>query len=68
MKTNRKVSAFWRRLARFWLPALLLFLCRVSAKAQPFAYVPNQGETSVAVIDTATNTVVATVEIGLRPF
>src|SRR5215472_12776383 len=63
-----RVSALQGRPTSSWLPVLFVVFCCVRAMAQPFAYVPNQGETSVAAIDTATKTVVATVEIGLRPF
>jgi len=40
------------------------------AEAAPFAYVANQADGTVSVIDTATtpNTVVATVTVGLVPF
>ena len=51
-----------------FVPVLFVVFCCLPAMAQPFAYVPNQGETSVAAVDTATRMVVATVEIGLRPF
>src|SRR5437667_12834706 len=38
------------------------------ASALPFAYITNFGSASVSVIDTATNTVVATVPVGAAPF
>jgi YVTN family beta-propeller protein len=38
------------------------------AQAQPFAYVTNVGSNTASVIDTATNTVVATVPVGIAPF
>src|SRR5437667_3661519 len=38
------------------------------ASALPFAYITNFGSASVSVIDTATNTVVATVPVGDAPF
>ena len=37
------------------------------ANAAPFAYVPNSESDTVSVIDTATNTVTATVPVGNRP-
>lgn len=40
----------------------------LSANAQSFAYVVNQSSNSVSVINTATNTVVATVPVGSNPF
>src|SRR2546426_3725021 len=39
-----------------------------AADAQDFAYVANAASNSVSVIDTASNTVVATVGVGSRPF
>lgn len=39
-----------------------------AAQAAPFAYIANSGSNSVSVIDTATNTVVATVGVGLVPY
>src|SRR5262249_15558876 len=55
-----------------WLRALSLGLLGVMlgstpAEAKPFAYVTNSGSGAVLVIDTATNTVVATVPVGLGP-
>src|SRR5215471_7070473 len=55
-----------------WLPALSLGLLGVmlgstSAEAQPFAYVTNSLSNTVSVIDMATNTVVATVPVGIEP-
>jgi YVTN family beta-propeller protein len=38
-----------------------------SAQAQQFAYVTNSGSSSVSVVDTATNTVKATIGVGARP-
>src|SRR5438270_468762 len=37
------------------------------AQAQPFAYVTDANSNTVSVIDTATNTVVATVPVGVTP-
>jgi YVTN family beta-propeller protein len=39
-----------------------------TAQAQPFAYISNSGSNTVSVINTATNTVVATVSVGANPF
>src|SRR5262249_1410984 len=52
-----------------WLRALSLGLLGVMlgstpAEAKPFAYVTNSTSDTVSVIDTATNTVVATVPVG----
>jgi YVTN family beta-propeller protein len=47
--------------------AMGLGLMARPAEAAPFAYVTNGGS-SVSVIDTATNTVVATVGVGSLPF
>jgi YVTN family beta-propeller protein len=38
-----------------------------TAQAQPFAYVSNGESSTVSVIDTATNTVVATIPVGTGP-
>src|SRR5262245_50626979 len=55
-----------------WLRALSLGLLGVMlgstpAEAKPFAYVTNAGSNTVSVIDTATNTAVATVPVGFSP-
>jgi YVTN family beta-propeller protein len=39
-----------------------------TAQAQTRAYVTNWGSSTVTVIDTATNTVVATIPVGVDPF
>ena len=49
-----------------WI-ALLLFLPTL-ALAAPFAYITNHGASSVSVIDTATNTVITTIPVGLHPY
>src|SRR5438132_5602524 len=46
---------------------LTLALHAISAQAQPFAYVTNASSNNVSVIDTASNTVVATVRVGSGP-
>lgn len=43
-------------------------LVSLAAQAAPFAYIPNQTSNNVSVIDTATNTVVATVATGIFGF
>jgi YVTN family beta-propeller protein len=45
--------------------AIGLGLMALPAEAAPFAYVSNSGGETVSVIDTATNTVVATIPGGL---
>ena len=42
-------------------------LLAIPAQAQTHAYVANTGSNSVSVIDTTSNTVVATVGVGARP-
>ena len=60
------------------LTALVLFLILISSTASastvqnssskgPFAYITNYESNNVSVIDTATNTVTATVNVGKRP-
>jgi YVTN family beta-propeller protein len=41
--------------------------CAAQVSAQPFAYVLNQADDTVSVIDTATNTVTATIPVGSGP-
>lgn len=48
--------------------ALLAAFCASSATAGPFAYIANADSDNVSVIDTATNTVVATVPVGDNPY
>ena len=48
---------------------VLAFLMLVSiAGAAPYAYITNSDDNSVSVIDTATNTVTATVSVGNNPW
>ena len=47
--------------------ALLFAAAPLSAFAAPFAYVSNEGSASVSVIDTATDTVTATFNVGRKP-
>jgi YVTN family beta-propeller protein len=48
------------------LSFLCLFIAR-AASAAPFAYITNEMDDTVSVIDTATNAVVATVTAGDEP-
>lgn len=57
---------------RAFVLAALLLGSSAAVKAAPFAYVPNDGlpgsgPSTVSVIDTATNTVVATIPVSIRP-
>jgi YVTN family beta-propeller protein len=46
----------------------VLTLCSFPSEAAPFAYITNTADDSVSVIDTATNSVVATIPfIGFQP-
>jgi YVTN family beta-propeller protein/cysteine-rich repeat protein len=48
--------------------AVVLVFCATVAQAAPFAYIPNSGDDTVSVIDTATDTVVDTIPIpGPQP-
>ena len=48
--------------------ALVAFAMNVSSvRAEPFFYVTNNGNDTVSVIDTATNSITATVPVGARP-
>src|SRR5215469_16917540 len=75
MRNRASCSPILSRVAAItlaWLPALSLgllgvMLCSTPAEAKPFAYVTNSGSGTVSVIDTATNTVVATVPVGSDP-
>ena len=50
------------------LALLLCLSCQVPlAQAAPFAYITNRNSATVSVIDTASNTVIATVTVGLGP-
>lgn len=44
-----------------------LFSFTFNAFAQPFAYITNQGDNTVAVIDTATNVVTDTINLSIQP-
>src|ERR1035437_7227856 len=47
--------------------AMILMLISI-AGAAPFAYITNNASNNVSVIDTATNTVAATVNVGTTPY
>src|SRR3989442_6835324 len=66
--TSKMFKALLCAVTRSWLFALLaLMIGATSVQAQPFAYVANQGSSTVSVIDTASNTVVATIPVGSSP-
>ena len=46
----------------------LIVLIAPAAGAAPFAYIANSGSNNVSVVNTATNTVTATVAVGTTPF
>src|ERR1700682_4719506 len=46
----------------------LLLLTAPAAQAAPFAYITNTNANTVSVIDTASNTVTATVTVGTFPY
>ncbi|HLB25375.1 MAG TPA: hypothetical protein VJM83_03495, partial [Nitrospirota bacterium] len=55
-------------LSRLLLTVFFIFFCTIAdAHAAPFAYIANNGSDDVSVIDTATNTVVATIPVGTQP-
>ena len=53
--------------SRFLIGLALLLLPTSLALAAPFAYIPNAYSNNVSVIDTPTNTIVATVPVGAYP-
>ena len=65
-QTQSADGGFKRKLAGLWLLALVL--PPGFAGAAPFAYISNQNSNTVSVIDTASNTVVATVPVGTDPW
>src|ERR1700746_3195004 len=50
-----------------FLPIFLLALSVSTLHAQTFVYAPNTGNNNVSVINTATNTVTATIPVGPSP-
>ena len=65
MSVFTRVSTQWCRIAP--LLAVVTGLWVGTAQAQPFAYVSNSESSTVSVIDTATNTVVATIPVATGP-
>ena len=62
-------ASFPRVLGAALAPAMFSLIAIPAANAEPFAYVaPGDIGTHVAVIDTATNTQIALVQVGLHPF
>jgi YVTN family beta-propeller protein len=62
-------AAFDKRLPAWMFAAVLVTaaLFGASAQAAPFAYVADQAANTVSVIDTGTNTLIATVPVGSEP-
>src|SRR5437660_12687706 len=60
----------WQHLSivLFLLLSMLIGLRTATAQAQTRAYVTNVVDSTVSVINTATNTVVATIPVGHNPF
>ncbi len=59
-------SVFKSKLFSLIFFIVFLFIATV-AHAQPFAYITNAGSNTISVIDTATNTVTATIPVGTNP-
>ena len=57
-----------RGLAAVLIASSATLSCAQSATAAPFAYVSNEVDNAVTVIDTSTNLVTATIPVGVRPF
>jgi YVTN family beta-propeller protein len=65
---KRRLSLLARGFAALCAALMLELIFSASmAEAAPFAYVTNHFSNSVSVIDTASNTVVATVPVGVIP-
>ncbi|MGB8900431.1 MAG: beta-propeller fold lactonase family protein [Methylocella sp.] len=65
---NGSRAAWTRGFVALWaMLAMGLGLMARPAEAAPFAYVVNNGNNTVSVIDTAGNTVVTTIPVGLNP-
>jgi YVTN family beta-propeller protein len=62
-------GARWARgfVVLFGVLAMGLGLMASPAEAAPFLFVANSGSNNVSVINTATNTVVATIPVGTNP-
>jgi YVTN family beta-propeller protein len=66
MNMSKPISALQRGITVFCIVSLIsVGLSFAIANAQPFAYVTNLGSNTVSVIDTASNTVMATVVVGI---
>jgi len=65
--TGRVCAASRQILGKALLSSIAVLLAGVCAHAQYLAYVANSTDGTVSVIDTATNTVVATVPVGASP-
>ncbi len=65
--TTQPTPTHWLRSVLILLLSGLLWLATPSAHAAPFAYITNAISNSVSVIDTASNTVIATVAVGIGP-
>ena len=63
-------STCYQAMVHFRVFLLLLFssLLLVSVWAQPNAYIVDSGAANVSVIDTITNTVIASIPVGTLPF
>src|SRR5215510_2823499 len=65
--TNRTQEMFFGVAIRVVTLALFLVVVASAALAQTRGYVTNRDDNTVSVIDTATNTVIATIPVGARP-
>ncbi|MES2581088.1 MAG: YncE family protein [Pseudomonadota bacterium] len=67
MQSMDQTGISLRHMLRRTLAALCVLLLPVVALGAPFAYITNQIDDNVSVIDTATNTVTATIAVGDFP-
>lgn len=67
MSSNETRSVKWRYAASAAVAVALATTAALPTLAAPFAYVANRGSGDVSVIDTASNTVVGTIEVGVGP-
>ena len=65
--TKRPTKISWPLIGKIFVFSFALLLASRSVRAQYLAYVPNSTDGTVSVIDTASNTVVATVTVGASP-
>ncbi len=61
------INMIMKKIAPFVFAVAALFVA-TTASAAPIAYIPNGNDASVSVVDTATNSVVATVPVGYVPY